>query len=64
MIALLRQAQDHDQLRGEPAGGGDRAQPAFEAGQLLFERGDRGIADPAVDVAVRAQREQLGRVLG
>ena len=64
VIALLREAEDDDELRRQAAGRRDRAEPAFEAGELLLERRHRGVADARVDVAVRAQREQLDGVLG
>ena len=41
-----------------------RAETAFEAGDALFERGDRRVADARVDVAVGAQREEFGGMLG
>ena len=35
VIALLREAEDDHELRREPAGGRDGAEPAFEARELL-----------------------------
>ncbi len=64
MVAGLRQRENGAELRRQPAGEGDRAKPAFEAGHPLLERRNRRIADAAVNVAVAAQREELGRLLG
>ena len=64
MIAGLRQREHGAELRREAAGKGYPSEPALEAGHALLERGDRRIADAAVDVPVAAQREKLRRLLG
>ena len=64
MIARLRERQHRAELGGQTARERDRPQAPFEACHPLFECGNRGIADAAVDVTVAAQREQLCRLLG
>ena len=64
VIAALRDREHRAELRAESARGGDGAESAFEASHALFESRDRRVADAAIDVAVGAQSEQLGRVLG
>jgi hypothetical protein len=64
VIAGTGERGEHRELGGQSARGGDRAEPAFEAGDAFLERGHRRIADPAVDVSVLLQGEQVGGVVG
>ena len=64
MIAVLCQGQDRGQLGRKAARCRDAAERAFKARDFFFERSNRRIPDSRVDVAVRAQREELGRVFG
>ena len=64
MVAVLREGENRAELRRQAARKGNRAQASFQARHPLLERGDRRIADAAVDVAVTAQGEEFRRLLG
>ena len=63
VLAGLGELGDQQRLGGLAAGGGDRADPALEAGDALLERRDGRVAEPRVDVPVLLEREQVGGVL-
>src|SRR5699024_12818196 len=58
VVAGPGERREGDELGAHPGRGRDRADPTLERGDALVERGDRGIADAGVDVAVLLQREQ------
>ncbi|TPW13306.1 MAG: cystathionine-beta-synthase domain harboring protein [Acidimicrobiaceae bacterium] len=62
MVACLAKRADGEELGRLAARGGDSPDATLEAGDALLERGDGGVGDAAVDVAVLLQREQVGRV--
>ena len=59
----LRQVGERHELRGLAARGGQRADPAFERGHAVLERGLGGVHDPGVDVAELLEPEQRRRVV-
>ena len=64
VVAGLGQRGEGDELGGHARGRGHRTDAALEGGDALLERGDRGVADPRVDVAVLLQGEEVGGVVG
>lgn len=62
VVAGLGERAEGEELRGLPAAGGDTADRTLEAGDPLLERRHGRVPDPAVDVAVLLQREQVRRV--
>ena len=62
MVAGAGQGDEDQQLGRLAARGGDRTQPALQAGHPFLERGDGRVADPAVDVAELLQREERGGI--
>jgi hypothetical protein len=63
VVARLGERGEQQRLRRLAAAGRDRADPALEAGDALLERRDGRVGQPAVDVAVLLQGEEIGGVL-
>ena len=64
VVARAGEGGEGQQLGRLAAGGGQRPETALEAGHALLERRHRRVADPAVDVAVLLQREEVRRIGG
>ena len=63
VVALLAQSRKGDELGSHAGGGGHRADTAFEGGDALLQRGDGGVGQARVDVAVLLQGEEVRRVV-
>ena len=63
VIALPGERQQRRGLRRHAGRGSERRAPAFERGDALLERTDRGVGNPRVDVAEGLQIEQARCVI-
>ena len=64
VIAVLREREERDRLRGHSGGRRERRAAALERGDAFLERRDGRVRDPRIDVAERLQVEERRRVVG
>ena len=64
VVAVLREREQRDHLRGHAGGRRQRRAAALQRGDALLERRDRRIRNARIDVAERLQVEQRRRVVG
>ena len=63
VVALLAERREGDELGSHAGGGRHRADTAFEGGDALLQRGDGGVGQARVDVAVLLQGEEVCRIV-